>query len=162
MTSFDPIEVLRVLKSHGVPFVIVGGVAARIWGSPTVTRDVDICAARDAENLERLAAALTELGATLRGVDDDVPFLLAARTLEAGGNFTFSTRRGPLDVLAYPAGVDGYDELVAHARPVMLGDLEVLVADLQDLITMKTAAGRPKDRVEVEILRAIADEVDDL
>lgn len=162
MTSFDPVEALRVLVDHDVRFVIVGGVAARIWGSPTTTRDVDICAARTPDDLERLAQALISLEARLRGVDDEVPFILEARTLAAGGNFTFSTRLGPLDVLAYPAGVQGYDELIEHARPVKLGDLDVLVADLDDLITMKTAAGRPKDRVEVEILRAIADEVDDI
>src|SRR5687767_11802147 len=105
---FDPLELLRALAEHGVEFVLIGGVASRLHGSPSVTRDLDICHSRTHENLERLAVALRGLGARLRGVDEDVPFILDARTLEAGGNFTFSTDAGALDILACPAGVGGY------------------------------------------------------
>ena len=66
--AFDPIAALRVLQRHDVRFVIIGGVAARLWGSPTMTNDVDICYDRARSNLERLAAALQELDARLRGV----------------------------------------------------------------------------------------------
>jgi hypothetical protein len=64
-----------------VRFVVIGGLAGRLWGSPTMTNDVDFCYARDPLNLERLAAALIEHRARLRGVADDVPFLLDATTL---------------------------------------------------------------------------------
>lgn len=156
MTSFDPIRALWTLVDFNVRFVIVGGVAARIWGSPTVTRDIDVCPDRSADNLDRLAEALRSLDARLRGVEDDVPFLLDGRTLRAGGNFTFSTSTGPLDLVTFPAGVNGYDELVTSAREIDLGGLRVLVAGLPDLMRMKAAAARPKDLVELEILRAIA------
>lgn len=155
---FAPLEMLRTLDRHGVAFVLIGGVAARVHGSPSVTTDVDVCYDRRGDNLERLAEALHELGAKLRGVDEDVPFLLDARTLAAGSNFTFITVAGALDVLGEPAGTRGYDELVANAERIDLGGLEVLVADLDDLIRMKLAAGRPKDRIEVEILGALREE----
>ena len=64
------------------------GVAARLHGSPSLTRDVDICHSRSPENLENLADVLRSLHARLRGVDEDVPFLLDARTLQAGGSVT--------------------------------------------------------------------------
>lgn len=156
--QFSPLEMLRVLDRHGVAFVLIGGVAARVHGSPSVTADVDVCYDRRKDNLERLADALRELRAKLRGVDEDVPFLLDARTLAAGSNFTFITVAGALDVLGEPAGTRGYDELVANAERVDIGGLEVLVADLDDLIRMKRAAGRPKDRIEVEILGALREE----
>jgi hypothetical protein len=158
--DFDPITALRELADAGVEFVLIGGVAARIHGSPTVTRDVDICHARDAANLERLGIALTDLRARLRGVDDDVPFLLDARTLGAGGNFTFATDAGDLDILALPAGVEGYEELAAAAESVELGDVVVKVCSLDDLIRMKRAAARPKDLIEVEVLSALRDELE--
>ena len=101
--GFDPIGALQTLQRHDVRFVIIGGVAGRLWGSPTMTNDVDICYDRDPANLERLAAALRELHARLRGVDDDVPFLLDAVTLANGENFTFTTDVGPLDVLKLEA-----------------------------------------------------------
>ena len=84
--------------------------------------------------------------------------MLDARTLLAGGNFTFTTDVGDLDLLAMPAGVEGFDELAASAQRVDLGDICVLVSTLDDLIRMKQAAGRAKDRAEVEILAALREE----
>lgn len=118
-----------------------------------------MCHARDFANLERLSAALQELNARLRGVDEDVPFLLDARTLAAGANFTFETDAGYLDVRALPAGVDGYEELVRKAIEVDVGGFTVKLCDLDDLIRMKRAAGRPKDRIELEVLYALRAEI---
>jgi len=159
--GFDPIGALQTLLRFGVRFVIIGGIAGRIWGSPTVTNDVDICYERDPANLQRLAAALTELHARLRGVHDDVPFLLDAVTLAKGQNFTFTTDLGPLDVLGLPAGVRDFNELAVNAATFDLGDgVVVQVCELDDLIRMKRAAGRPKDRIELEILTAVREERD--
>lgn len=155
-------DVLAVLERHGVRFMIVGGQAARLWGSPSLTQDFDAVYARDRDNLERLAAALRDLGAKLRvaNVSEDLPFQLDAETLERGLNFTFRTPYGDLDFLGLPAGVTGYDELEPNAVAVEIGGRRVLVTALDDLIRMKVAAGRLKDRVEVEILRALRDERD--
>jgi hypothetical protein len=158
---FDPLRLLGLLHDSGVRFVLIGGVAARLHGSPTVTRDVDICHDRAPANLELLAAVLVRLGARLRGVDDDVPFRLDAATLAAGGNFTFVTDAGDLDLLAFPAGMAGYAELAEHADALDLDGLVVEVASLGDLITMKRAAGRPKDRIEVEVLTALQAEIEE-
>ncbi|MGH2402236.1 MAG: nucleotidyl transferase AbiEii/AbiGii toxin family protein [Candidatus Limnocylindria bacterium] len=158
---FDPVHMLRRLQAHGVRFVLIGGLAAKAHGSPTLTVDLDICYARDRDNLERLAAALTELGSVLRGAPRDLPFRLDARTLERGDSFTFTTDFGDLDVLGTPSGVAGFEDLDANADEAELGeDLVVRVASLEDLIRMKRAAGRPKDRVELEILGALRDEIE--
>jgi hypothetical protein len=159
--AYDPLAALRTLHEHHVRFVVIGGLAGRVWGSPTSTNDTDVCYARDDDNLERLAGALGELGARLRGADEDVPFALDARTIASGQNFTFETVDGPLDVLGTPTGVDGFDELNRNAAEFDLGDgLTVAVCDLDDLIRMKRAAGRPKDRIELEVLGAVRDERD--
>jgi hypothetical protein len=159
--TFDPLAALRVLTAAKVDFVLIGGVAARVHGSPSMTRDLDICHARDRENLERLSRALQDLHARLRGADDDIPFLLDARTLAAGANFTFTTDEGDIDVLALPAGVTGYDELEPHATEVDVGGVIVKLCDLDDLIRMKRSAGRPKDLIEVEVLEALRLEIDE-
>lgn len=155
---FDPLRALKALNDAGVEFVVIGGVAARLHGSPSLTRDVDICYARNVDNLERLAALLVHLRARLRGVDDDVPFVLDRRTLQAGGSFTFTTDLGDIDILAVPAGTSGYEGLARSADRVDLDGMTVLVATLDDLIAMKRAAGRAKDRAEAEILAALREE----
>ncbi|MGO9197847.1 MAG: hypothetical protein ACLQK4_12070 [Acidimicrobiales bacterium] len=159
--AFDPLGALATLQRHGVRFVLIGGVAGRLWGSPTMTTDVDICYDRDPANLERLAGALSELHARLRGVDDDVSFQLDAAAIAAGQNFTLSTNLGPLDILGLPAGINNFQELAVNAILFDLGSgLSVLVCDLDDLIRMKRATGRPKDRIELEVLGAVRDERD--
>lgn len=85
--TFDFLTPLELLTSRGIRFVAIGGVAARLHGSNIVTGDLDLCYARDDQNLERLASALTELAATLRGAPNDVPFVLDAKTLKMGDHF---------------------------------------------------------------------------
>ncbi len=159
--GFDPLGALEALARRGVRFVVIGGVAGRLHGSPSLTRDLDVCHERTPDNLAALSDVLLAAHARLRGVDEEIPFLLDARTLRAGGSFTFTTDHGDLDILAVPAGVEGFDALAANAVAVDLGGFEVLVAGLGDLIRMKRAAGRPKDLIEVEVLEALRDELRD-
>ncbi len=157
---FNPIPVLQILSAHHVRFVLIGGFAGRLWGSSTITNDLDICYARDRANLEALAVALRQLGATLRGAPKDVPFSLDAQTLERGDHFTFETRFGDLECLGTPAGSKGFVELVDGSTEMVIDSVRILVAALQDLINLKRAAGRPKDLVEVEILAALREEIE--
>jgi hypothetical protein len=164
LAPFDPIRILRALNEAGVRYVVIGAYAGRLLGSPSVTRDLDICYARDAENLESLVQVLMGLGARLRGGGDDVDmsFRLDARTLRAGDTFTFSTDAGAFDIIGTPEGTTGYEDLMRSAEPMDLDGVTVLVAAIDDLIRMKRAAGRPKDRVELEILGALREEIDRL
>ena len=157
--EFDPTPLLELLVRHRVDFVVVGGLAAAARGSGRATFDLDIAYARDEENLERLAAALHEAGAKLRGAPAAVPFLLDAETLKRGSNFTFSTRNGPLDILGDPAGAPSYRELLAAATPVDVRGVTIFVASLDHMIAMKEATGRPQDKTVAAELRVISDEL---
>ena len=63
---FDPGHILEVLDRHQVEFVLVGGLGARAHGATRPTSDIDLVPRGEHSNLERLAAALKELGARLR------------------------------------------------------------------------------------------------
>jgi hypothetical protein len=159
--QFDALRALRVLVSHRVRFVVIGGIAGRAWGSPTITNDLDICYQRNKANHEALAAALHDLDATLRGAPPGLPFLLDERTITMGDSFTFDTTAGPLDCLGTPSGTNGYPDLMKNATEIQLDDdLRVAVCSLDDLIRMKRAASRPKDRIELEILAAVKEEIE--
>lgn len=160
--SFDPLAILRTLSDAAVDFVLIGGLAGNALGSAQATYDVDIAYARDDQNLERLAAALDQLGAELRvaGMDDpsELGFILDVETLRRGMNFTFNTSRGPLDVVGQPAGIRSYGDLRRDALTVEIDGREIAVASLDHLIAMKRAAGRPKDQIMVEEYIALAEE----
>ena len=156
--AFEPLLALRTLVDHGVRFVLIGGYAGALRGSPVITGDVDVCYARDDENLARLAEALGSLAARLRGAPPDAPFRLDARTLRAGDHFTLSTSAGPVDILGTPSGTKGFPDLDPNATDEVVDGVTIRVASIEDLIRMKRAAGRPKDRIELEWLSAVRDE----
>jgi predicted nucleotidyltransferase len=159
--EFQPEEVIRLLGRHDVRFVLIGGLAAVTHGAPLVTQDVDLCHARDPENLDRLAAALREVHAELRGADPGLPFRLDGKTLARGDTFMLTTDIGWIDIMATPAGTSGYEDLARAAEEFQLFGHRVLVAGIEDLIRMKRAAGRPKDLLALEELGALRDEIDE-
>jgi len=146
---------LTRLVERGVDFVVIGGVAALLHGSAQLTTDLDITYATDETNLEVLGEVLISLGARLRGVDDDVPFVPDGRTLRHTQILCLQTDAGILDVLAGPDGAPPYATLRTRAERHRIGELPVLVASIDDLIAMKRAAGRPKDLAAIEDLEAI-------
>lgn len=156
--AFDPLALLHRLARANVEFIVIGGVAARAHGSPTVTVDLDICYQRIPSNLDALAAVLQELHASLRGADPNLAFKIERRTLELGDHFTLTTDVGPLDCLGTPSGTNGFPELALHAVTLDIDGIPVKFAALEDLIRMKRAAGRPKDRIEIEVLEALREE----
>jgi hypothetical protein len=155
LPDFDPAALLERLVRGGVEFVVVGGVAATAHGSAAFTQDLDITYASDEENLNRLGEVLVSLGARLRGVTDDVPFIPDGRTLRRTRVLTLETSLGLIDLLAQPDGAPVYDDLRSRAERDVIAGVEVAYASLEDLIAMKQAAGRPKDLVAVEELEAI-------
>jgi hypothetical protein len=138
-----------------VDFVVIGGVAAVLHGSARNTFDLDICFASDPDNLEALGSTLVGLRAQLRGVSEAVPFVPDAAALRRVEVLTLTTTAGDLDVLRAPSGAPRYDVLRGHADLYDVGGFEVRVASVEDLIAMKTAAGRPKDLGDIEELEAI-------
>jgi hypothetical protein len=155
--EFDPAPILHALEEHGVDFVVVGGLAGMAHGSRYPTNDTDVAYERGRENLERLATALRELSATLRGALPDVPFILDASSLANGANLTFDTTLGPLDILGDPAGAPRYETLRSDAVDTTLFGVRVRVASLDHLIAMKEAAGRPRDLLAASEYRVISD-----
>lgn len=158
LVPYRPDEILEVLERHQVLYVVIGGLAAELRGSPYVTRDVDVTPARTRENFVKLAAALRELDARLRVPDLDYPveIPLDERSFEQGTTWTFMTKHGYLDVALLPDGTRGYDDLRRAATREQLTDtLTVSVAALADVIRSKEAAGREKDRAVLPILRQV-------
>ena len=158
--DFQPESVIRLLGLHGVRYVLIGGLAAVTHGAPLVTQDIDLCYARVADNLDRLAEALREIHAQLRGAESGLPFKLGATAIRKGDAFTFTTDLGWIDIMATPAGTSGYDDLARTAETYDLFGYRVLVASVDDLIRMKRAAGRPKDLLALEELGALREELD--
>ncbi len=157
MPRFRPEEMFRTLEAHGVRYLLIGGLAATLHGSPLRTGDADICPAKDAANLERLARALEAMDARIRAPDAEagVRFACDARFLAGVELLNLTTRFGDLDIAFRPAGTGGYDDLLQGAERYDLEGLVVPVASLPDVIRSKKAANRPKDHAALDTLQEL-------
>ena len=150
-------EPLKLLGRNRVECVIIGGVAAAIHGSLILTNDLDVCYARNPENLNRLAVALQSVNAKLRNAPPDLPFILDAETLKHGLNFTFATDAGSIDLFGEVRGVGCFEDVVSGAAMYEFFGYSFPVIDIEKLITAKRTAGRAKDMIAVVELEAILD-----
>ena len=151
-------EPLKLLGKYEIECVIIGGVASTLYGSTILTNDLDVCYARNAGNLEKLATALRSVNAKLRNTPPDLPFLLDADTLRRGLNFIFTTDVGSLDLLAEVRGVGLYEDVVAQAITYELLGYLFPVIEINKLVLAKRTAGRPKDMIVVVELEAILEQ----
>jgi hypothetical protein len=157
----DPRCLFETLAEHQVDYVLIGGLAAVLHGSPAMTNDADIVPERSAENLGRLAGALRELEARIRSMDDPagLAFDPHPELLSSMAMLNLTTRCGDLDIAFSPTGLDDLDALAERSVPFDIDGCPVRVAALADIIRSKEAADRPKDRATLPILYALAEEI---
>jgi predicted nucleotidyltransferase len=148
-------EAVRLLQRHGVEFLVIGGQAESLMGSPRVTMDVDLCYRRTNENIRRLADALAEIRPRLRNAPPDLLFKPDARTLAAGLNFTFATALGDLDLLGEVEPIGPFETLDKTAETFDSAGLVIRTISLEDLIRVKQHIKRFKDSESLFQLLAI-------
>lgn len=161
-------RVIEVLNRHEVQYLLVGGGAALLHGAQHPTLDFCLLPRSDNENLDRLAAALIELGAYLRvgGLTDDearsLPTIIDGRSLRNMEISTWRTGAGDVDVVLHLRADDGvrvdFDNLSQRALAVEVVGLDVHVVGLRDLIESKRFAGRDKDLEALPELERLLEE----
>ncbi len=152
MTDFGAL--LRTLVEAGVECILVGGAAATAHGATRLTLDVDIVYRRSSENFHRLEAALAPHHPYLRGAPPGLPFRWDAETIRRGLNFTLTTDLGDIDVLGEIAG-GTYETLRPDCIAITVFGISCQCLNLERLILVKRAAGRPKDLEIIAELESI-------
>lgn len=148
-SRFDPDAIFAALQSHRVRYILIGGLAGGARGAAWL--DVDIVVDDEEENLERLGAALEELGAVYDTFHQP-PIQPDLRLLSSShGPQLFRTRRGRLDVLK-EAGGESYETLDRDASDVEVHGHVVRCTSLAALLRMKRAANRPKDQPAIALI----------
>src|SRR6266446_7837666 len=155
VAPLDPKRILNTLAQHGVQYVLIGALAARLQGFPRATYDADITPAKDTDNLRRLAAALRDLEARIytEQVPEGLAFDCSAPMLARADIWNLITTAGRLDLAFIPSGTTGFADLASHAVRFEVYGHTLLAARLEDIIRSKEAANRPQDRQDVEIMR---------
>jgi predicted nucleotidyltransferase len=151
-------KLVPVLVTGQVKFVLIGGVAAVVHGSAHLTSDLDVVYARDLENIKRLVEALKPYSPYLRDAPPNLPFAFDEKTVQAGLNFTLATTLGNLDLLGEATGGGAFENLLPYSEEIELFGVKCHCINLEKLIHLKRAAGRPKDFEVIAELELILQE----
>jgi hypothetical protein len=147
----DAERIFAVLDAHRVEYVVVGGIAVQAHGHVRMTNDVDLIPSPTPVNLERLAAALTELQARVLNPGGE-HLEIDAQMLPRATLWQLATRHGDIDVLNDAPGAAPFRQLRERALVIALGDHVIPIAARDDLIKMKRATGRPVDIADIAAL----------
>jgi len=134
-----------LLNAHKVEFVIIGATAFPIHGYARATLDMDIFIRPEPRNAVHVLEALKEFGYDVSDVTPED--LLTKKVLIR--QYLVET-----DIHPFVTGVT-FDQIWDNRIPGTYGKEEVFYASLDDLITMKRAAGRPKDLEDLKILQTL-------
>jgi hypothetical protein len=144
--TFSPAQAQQVAAAfakHQVDYMFIGKSGAILLGYPGTMQNVAVFPRKDDENRRRIVSALNQTGFVIDG-------LLEAEIIR-GKDFV-QIKNGPFDIdlVFAPDGIENYDE--AKARIDMSSGFPV--ANISDIIASKRAANRPRDAVELPLLRA--------
>jgi len=130
-------EFLRLLRLHGVDYLLIGGYAVGYYGYPRATGDLDVWIAQTADNAERVVSVLQAFGF---GVSE----LTGALFLRQGSMVRLGNAPLRIEILTGVSGVS-FDDCYRERNEVVIDGVEVAVISLPCLRTNKQASGRLKD-----------------
>ncbi|MGH2905340.1 MAG: hypothetical protein ACRDKI_01060 [Solirubrobacterales bacterium] len=157
-SEFNPLELVRALTAHSVDFIVIGGFAATVHGSPHATFDLDIVPSERGDNLERLSSALKALEARIYVSDDEDPIELPddPKLLERARLWNLTTKFGQLDIIFEPRSMNDFASAAKGSTEIDVGEgITIRVASLDSVIRSKEDADRPKDRAVLPDLRLL-------
>ena len=138
-------KLFALLKGHKVQFVVIGATAFPVHGYTRATADIDIFIRPNRSNAERTWRALQEFGYDV--TDISVEDLLERKLLIR--QYAVET-----DIHPFVKGIS-FEKVWRNKVKAKLGETFIWFASLNDLIQMKHAAGRPKDKEDLKYLRRL-------
>ena len=156
--SSEPPNLLRLAQAlEAVPdlrYVLVGGLAVTMHGGTRVTVDADLAIAFEVENRRRLVAALAPLNPRPLRIASGAAWEWDEKCIRGPWSI-FQTDAGRVDlIIRLPDGIS-FEDLFGRAVYFDLMGTPVRVASIEDLVLMKTQAGRERDRDDINQLLAI-------
>jgi hypothetical protein len=142
-------RIAALLKKHGLESVLIGNSAAALQGAPVTTLDFDFMFRRTPANMRKLKAIARDLEAVLFK-----PFYPQSSMVRLARD-----RDGlQLDFMSVIDGVRSFEGLRKRAKRISVGETDLFVAGLSDIVKSKKAAGRPQDLAVIPVLEKTLEE----
>jgi len=137
-------ELLQLLNSKKIEYLVVGGYAVALYGYPRATGDMDIWIAISKDNAHKTVEAL-------KGFGFDTPQLKEEVFLEKEKNIRMGNPPLRIEILTSIDGVE-FTECYGNKKTVTIDDIDINFISLEDLKKNKKASGRYQDLADLENL----------
>lgn len=138
-------KVSRALDKNKIPYMVIGGQAVLFYGEPRLTRGIDITLGIGIEGLSRIRiiANRLKLKSLVNNVEEFVRKTMVFPVIDNKSgirvDFIFSSSK--------------YErQAISRARKIRMGQTQVKIASLEDVIIHKIIAGRPRDLEDVKVM----------
>lgn len=148
----EPSSILLKLAQENIKFILVGGLAAVVQGAPITTMDIDILYDRSPENVSKLISFLKSIDAIYRRPDDKKIEPKEDDLLKLGHRL-FTTRLGPIDVLAFIEKDKNYRDIIEHTVEIEFRGHKIYVLELEMMIDLKRDSKHQRDIQRIPILK---------
>ena len=138
-------RLLRSLNENKAVFVVIGATAFPAYGYARATLDIDLFVKPTRPNIRRVMKSLREFGYDLSDFSEN-DFLTHKVLIR---QYLLET-----DIHPFVKGVV-FEDIWKNKITSKIGKTEVYFPSLEDMIRMKKAAGRAKDREDLKFLKKI-------
>lgn len=153
------IDIFKALNKNKVHYLVVGGVAVNLHGIQRATADLDLIVALNSANLEKFVVAMKSLGYKPKvpvAAEDFCDPLNRQKWRDEKGMkvFSFYNPRDPfvlVDIFVYEPMP--FEEMNHRKERRTAFGISIPIASLEDLISLKSEAGRPKDMFDLDALK---------
>lgn len=157
------LEVLEELHKNNINYLLVGGLAVNLYGIPRITQDIDLILRMNKENLIKAVSILKNLGYITRlavnpeGIADESTreMWINEKNMIA---FSFYNNENSFKVvdIIIKHNLD-FDKSFASRTVLEAGNIEISLASIDDIISMKKISGREQDISDIRMLSRIKD-----
>ncbi len=137
-------DLLKIFNARHVKYLIIGGYAVVYYTEPRYTKDLDIWIDENKENAASVYAALTEFGAPLKGLTPE-------DFSKPGYTYQIGIAPSRIDIIMADEGL-AFADAWSRRVDTYFDDVPVRLISRKDLITLKSASGRPRDRLDLDAL----------
>lgn len=137
-------DFLRLLNSHRVEYLLVGGYAVCYHGYYRNTNDIDFWIAVNAENARKMAVVVKAFGFDVPELSEEL-FLKKGRIIRMGAEPT------RIEILTEISACE-FEDCYLRRTEATIDQIPVLLISRSDLIRNKIKSGRLKDLDDVQHL----------
>ncbi len=141
-------ELIESLIAHNVEFIVVGAHALAYYGRPRYTEDLDLFLRRSEANGTALRNALSAFGIPISDTTSERLMTKDKQMIVIGHS------PNSVDLMTFLDGVEFEDAWSHKVQGEVLG-VTTWILNKSDYIKTKAATGRPKDLLDLEILREL-------